>query len=155
MAKDLPPKSAGYSRAEVVAAIGAIIPSIEIVDSRYQEWTAVGAVSLIADQAVHGAWVRGEPVADWQSLDLATHQVQLWVNGELSQTGNGAAVLGHPLNVLTWLANALNTQGRALNAGDMITTGVCVDKVYYADPDDEIRVNFGSLGMVEVTFEDI
>ena len=153
MAQDLPPRPAPFSRDEVTAAITAITPSIEIVDSRYQEWTTVGPACLIADQAAHGAWVMGHKEFNWRGLDLATHKVELWVNGKLNQTGDGSVVLGHPLNALTWLANALREQNRGLQAGDWITTGVCIDKLYNAQPGDVIKADFGMLGEIEVKFD--
>ena len=152
LAQDLPPRPEPYSREEVSAAIGAILPAIELVESRYQAWTTVGALCLIADHAVHRGFIPGEAVAEWQQFDLASHEVQLWVNGELRQTGNGAVVLGHPLNALTWLANALSAAGQGLQAGQVVTTGVCVDQVYDAQAGDVIRADFGVLGTVEVRF---
>lgn len=152
MAQSLPPRGEAYTREEVTAAVGALLPAIEIVDSRYEAWTTIGAACLIADQAAHGAWVSGERVADWRALDLAAHEARLFINGALNQTGRGAVVLGHPLNALTWLANALREQGRGLKAGDLITTGVCVDEIYEAQPGDVIKADFGVLGVVEVEF---
>lgn len=153
LAHDLPPRPEPYRREEVTAAIGAILPAIELVESRYQEWTTVGALCLIADHAVHRAFIPAETVSEWQQLDLAEHEVQLWVNGELRQTGNGAVVLGHPLNALTWLTNALSAAGQGLRAGQVVTTGVCVDQVYHAQAGDVIRADFGVLGAVTVKFD--
>jgi len=151
MGQDLPPTGTAYNREQVTAAVRAVLPAIEIVESRYTGWTTAGAVNLIADQAVHGAWVVGEATTRWKDLDLAGHQMRLFVNGDLNQAGNGSVVLGHPLTALTWLANALNERGRGLEAGQYVTTGVCVDEVYFANAGDVIRADFGSLGFVEVT----
>ncbi|MBF0290014.1 MAG: hypothetical protein HQM14_19530 [SAR324 cluster bacterium] len=41
MASDLPSRSTEYSKEEVAAAVGTILPAIEIVDTRYTEWTKV------------------------------------------------------------------------------------------------------------------
>ena len=153
MAKDLPPRAEAYTQNEVTAAVGALLPAIEIVESRYQSWTTVGAACLIADHAVHGAWVKGRPTTVWRALDLAQHQVKLWVNGALNQTGRGEVVLGHPLKALTWLANALTQRSPGLRAGDWVTTGVCIDQVYEAQTGDVVTADFGSLGVVEVRFE--
>lgn len=153
LARDLPPRPEPYHRDEVAAAIGAILPAIELVESRYQEWTTVGALCLIADHAVHRAFIRGEAVTDWRQFELAEHEVQLWVNGAVQQTGRGAVVLGHPLNALTWLANALAAAGQGLRAGQVVTTGVCVDQVYDAQAGDVIRADFGALGAVELSFD--
>lgn len=152
MAGDLPPRATPYHREEVTAAVGDLLPSIEIVDSRYEGWTTVGAACLIADQAAHGAWVIGQRVSDWRRFDLAAHEVTLFINGEWNQTGRGEVVLGHPLNALTWLANALSQQGHGLKTGDFVTTGVCVDTIYNAAPGDRVKADFGALGEVVVEF---
>ena len=86
--------------------IDALIPGIEIVDYRFESW-AVGALRIAADNAIHGWWLRGEPVTDWRGHDLAASAVSVTRNGELVTTGSGAAVLGHPLNVMAWLADEL------------------------------------------------
>jgi 2-keto-4-pentenoate hydratase len=78
--------------------------------------------------------------------------VRLRVNGQTVETGSGAAVLGHPLEALAWLANELGTWGRTLRAGDRVTTGVCTN-IYSADADDHVEADFGSLGRVSLTFE--
>jgi len=65
--------------------------------------------------------------------------------------GQGSAVLGHPLNVVAWLANELPKQGKQLRAGDYITTGVISD-VYLAQPGDQLQADFGLLGSVVLGF---
>ena len=68
MARDLPPTPQPRSRQEIAAAVKGVLPGIEIVDSRFDEWTTIGAPSLIADNACNAAWVKGSPVTDWQTL---------------------------------------------------------------------------------------
>ncbi len=151
MARDLPPTSTPRPRDEIAAAVEAVIPSIEIVDSRFDDWLTIGAPSLIADNACHAAWVRGPLVAPWQHLDLAKQAVGVAVNGRLVRTGSGAAVLGHPLNALEWLVNTLSSQGVGLEAGQYITTGVTTE-VYMAEAGDRITADFGALGTAAVEF---
>jgi len=71
------------------------------------------------------------------------------INGQLKGEGSGAAVLGHPLNALTWLANELNVRGLGLKAGDFVTTGVTTD-IYLAGPGDRVLADFGRVGQVEL-----
>ena len=61
MARDLPPTPAPRSRQEIAAAVKGVLPGIEIVDSRFDDWTTIGAPSLIADNACNAAWVKGSP----------------------------------------------------------------------------------------------
>ena len=151
MAADVPAGKT-YSAESIKEFIGAAIPSIEIVDHRYDNWQVVGAPSLLADNAIHGVWVAGEPCAKWRDLDFAKHPTALIVNRDKRFTGSGAAVLGNPLNVVAWLANELPKFGRALRNGDKITTGVTTD-IYLAQAGDHLTADFGAMGRVEMRFE--
>jgi 2-keto-4-pentenoate hydratase len=146
---DVPPTHSPYTRESIADFVSAVIPSLEIVDHRFVDWAAVGAPSLVADNAIHGAWIWGQPVSDWQGTDLAKQPVSLYANGRLVSTGSGASVLGHPLNVVAWLANELPRQGLHLRRGDRITTGTAAP-VYFANKGDHVIANFGSLGQVEL-----
>ncbi len=145
------PGGTTYTAESIKDFIVAALPGIEIVDHRYHDWKTVGAPSLLADNAIHGTWVYGEPSARWREFDFATHATKLIVNGERTFPGSGAAVLGNPLNVVAWLANELPKFGRVLRKGDRITTGVTTD-IYLAVPGDHLAADFGPLGRVELMF---
>jgi 2-keto-4-pentenoate hydratase len=149
MARDLAPIGGERSREEVADAVAGVMAGIEVVDSRFDSWTTIGTPSLIADNACHAAWIRGPLLRDWRGVDLAAQKVTLTINGVLKGEGSGAAVLGHPLNALTWLANALNARGMGLRAGDSITTGVTTD-IYLAEAGDSVVADFGRVGVVKL-----
>lgn len=152
MARGLAPRPTPYSVEEIAGAVEGVLPGIEIVDSRFDDWTTIGAPSLIADNACHAAWVKGRLTANWRGIDLAKQTVRLEANGALHREGNGKAVLGHPLNALAWLANQLSSQGRGLEAGQYVTTGVTME-VYMGQRGDRIRADFGPLGQVDLDFD--
>lgn len=149
---DVPRQNEPYTKDSIAEFVRAAIPAIEIVDHRFHDWTAVGAASLIADNAIHGAWIAGEPVLDWRGTDLSLQAASVSVNGEVIRTGSGAAVLGHPLNVVAWLANELPRFGLQLCRGDKLTTGTATP-VYSANPGDRVVADFGRFGKVEVHFK--
>ena len=151
MARDLPPAPTPRSRDEIAAAVTGVIPGIEIVDSRFDEWTTIGAPSLIADNACNAAWIKGALVSDWQDLDLAAQTVRVTVNGKVLREGRGSNVLGHPLNALEWLVNSLSARGLGLKAGQYVTTGVTTE-VYMAERGDRITADFGPVGSVDLEF---
>jgi len=151
LARDLPPSAQPVDREQIAAALAGVLPGIEIVDSRFTSWTTVGAPSLIADNACHGAWVKGALLTDWRHLDLAAQAVELRVNGSVVQRGSGSAVLGHPLNALEWLVERLHAQGIGLKAGEYVTTGVTTD-IYDAQAGDHLVADFGPVGAVELRF---
>jgi 2-keto-4-pentenoate hydratase len=151
MARDLPPTPLPHTRPEIAAAVKGVLPGIEIVDSRFDDWTTIGAPSLIADNACNAAWVKGRLLADWQAVDLAAQAVRVMVNGKLLREGNGGNVLGHPLNALEWLVHNLNARGLSLKAGQFVTTGVTTE-VYMAESGDRITADFGPVGSVDLEF---
>ena len=110
----------------------------------------MGAPQLIADCACASWLIVGEPASmDWRPLDLASHTVATYLNDQPAATGVGSNVLRDPRLALTWLANELRTYGQGLAAGDLITTGTCIDPVPIA-PGDEFSVDFGELGALRV-----
>ena len=44
-----------------------MLPSIEIVDSRFEDWTIAGIDNIIADNAANAYWIHGDEV---YNLDL-------------------------------------------------------------------------------------
>ena len=151
MGADAIPSAGGHTIESIAACIDAVIPAIEVVDYHYVAWT-IGALQVAADNAIHGAWVYGEPVTDWAALDLAAAGVTVRRNGNVVTTGSGAAVLGHPLTVMAWLADELPRFGLQLQAGDVVTTGVTTG-VFEATAGDEIEAVFEGIGSVSVRFD--
>ncbi len=149
---DVEPVDGGHTHATIAEHIDALIPGIEIVDHRFESW-AVGALRIAADNAIHGWWLRGEPVTDWRGHDLAASTVSVTRDDELITTGSGAAVLGHPLNVMAWLADELPRFGLRLRRGDVVTTGVAATEVFEADAGDSCVADFGPFGRVTVAFD--
>src|SRR5688572_15727420 len=149
MRRDLTPQWGPFSVGEVVEAAGSLHPAIEIPDSRYEDFTIVGAPQLIADDACAHYFVLGPAAPEsWRQVDLAAHAVKGEVAGKLSRDGIGANVLGDPRVALAWLANELSSLGVTLRAGQVVTTGTCLVPLEIA-PGDHVRMDFGVLGGVE------
>ena len=149
MGRDLTPQWGPFSVGEVVAAAASLHPAIEIPDSRFDDFTIVGAAQLIADDACAHYFVLGDASpSSWRDVDLAAHPVHGEVAGKLARDGVGANVLGDPRLALTWLANELSSLGITLRAGQVVTTGTCLVPLEIA-PGDHVRMDFGVLGRVE------
>lgn len=145
----LPSRATPYGREEVVAAVSDLHLSIEIPDSRYEDFTKVGAGQLIADTACASYLVLGPRVAaDWRGLDLASQKVTGFRNGEKAAEGSGANVLGHPLAALAWLVNEVSTHCGGIDAGQFVTTGTCIVPVAIASGD-RVTADYGALGCLE------
>jgi 2-keto-4-pentenoate hydratase len=150
IAADVEPVDHGHTAETIADFVDAVIPSIEIVDHRYESW-AIGAPQVVADNAIHGWWIAGEPLGEWRHLALDRVAVTVERNGEVETTGSGANVLGHPLHALAWLADELRLHDRQLRAGDLVTTGITTD-VFEAAAGDRIVAHFDGIGSVRVQF---
>jgi 2-keto-4-pentenoate hydratase len=152
MAVDMPPRATLYDLDEVLASVATLHPAVEIPDSRYVDFTAVGMAQLIADNACAHQFVLGPPApGSWRSMDLAAHRVAGAVAGRLERAGVGANVLGDPREALTWLVNELSRLNLTVRAGQVVTTGTCLVPLPIA-PGDRVTCDFGVLGAVEVSF---
>lgn len=148
----LPPRATPYAQAEVMAAVESLHPAIEIPDSRYEDFCAVGAAQLIADNACANLFILGPATdVDWRSVDLSSQAVSATVNGKAHHAGKGANVLGDPRIALTWIVNELSAHGIAMEAGQVVTTGTCVVPVA-VQPGDLVEAEYGPFGRLSVRF---
>jgi 2-keto-4-pentenoate hydratase len=150
--RDLAPRAQPYSRSEILDAVATLHPAIEIPDSRYHDFTRVGAPQLIADNACAHYFVFGAATAvNWRRMDLAAHHAIGTLSRadgtSLQRQGIGANVLGDPRDALAWLVNELGSLGITLRAGETVTTGTCLVPLPIA-PGDFVEADFGVLGSV-------
>ncbi|WP_395690061.1 2-keto-4-pentenoate hydratase [Aestuariivirga sp.] len=146
--RDLPARSTPYSEAEALAAVGSLHLSIEVPDSRYEDFTKVGAAQLIADTACACWLVLGPPVTvPWRGLDLSEHVVRGFVNGQLRSEGTGRAVLGNPFTALTWFVNEAANYCGGVMAGQFVTTGTCLTPMAVSSGD-AVSADYGLLGVI-------
>lgn len=149
MQRDLPPRADEYTVDEVLDAVATLHPAIEFPDSRYTDFTAVGAAQLIADNACAHYFVLGPAArAPWRESDLAAHAATGTITGRLAREGRGANVLGDPRIALAWLVNELSRLRLTLRSGEIVTTGTCLVPLEI-EPGDHVVMDFGSLGRVE------
>ena len=76
-ASDLAPRSEPYTVREVLDAVGALQPALEIPNSRFVDFAHAGEAQLLADDACAHRSVVGTAVADarWREIDLRAHRV--------------------------------------------------------------------------------
>jgi 2-keto-4-pentenoate hydratase len=143
LGKDL---SGTVSRDEARAAVDAVYPSLEIIETR-GNLTEQLALAL-ADNAQQKMVILGKPVPLPENLE--TIPVSVIINGQTAAAGTGDAVLGNPLNSLVWLAAKLSEYGRSLKAGEIIMSG-SFTRQFPINPGDTIRADFTGVGSVETS----
>lgn len=143
-------KGPGCHVGAVLAATDFVIPAVEIIDSRYENFR-FDLVSVIADNASSSRFVLGGRMANPADVDMRNLGVVLERNGEIVELGAGAAVLGHPAASVALLANMLGERGEEIPAGTLILTGGITAAVT-VDRGDAVNVRFQDLGSVGMRF---
>lgn len=134
---------------EVLANTGAVVPLVEVIESRFTGWRIPTAQDVIADITSCRGVVFGDRVRDIGDVDLAMESVTLTHNGELVETGVGADIMGNPAHGVAWLAERLSEQGASLDAGDVIMTGGITAAVD-VEGGDVFSIKFNSLGSIDL-----
>jgi 2-keto-4-pentenoate hydratase len=129
-------------------AVAGACASMEIVDSRFVDWR-IKLADTVADLASNGAVAISEHVVPLDGIDPRLIGMVLSRNGELVDTGAGAAALGDPYEVVAWLANTLAVDGIGLQAGHVVMTGALHAAVPMHAGEDYVA-EFDRLGPVRV-----
>jgi 2-keto-4-pentenoate hydratase len=153
LGEDLPPLSGGarYERAAVSAAIVSAHAAIEVMVSRFVDFEAVTQLERIADNLMNELLILGPSLPEWRGLTLAELALLLRVDEKPVYQGRGGHPLGDPLLPVVWLANHLHEHGRALRAGEIVTTGSC-SGLRYVQAEQSVSAFFTGLGTATVRF---
>ncbi len=123
LGRDLPPRGTPYAREEVIEAVAACFPAVEMVASRYADMGSVSPLEAMADNIAHDGRVIGAEVPDWRARNLNDLKVRQSCGGQVQVERRGSNPAGDPLLSLTRLANYLPQFGLHLQAGQVVTTG--------------------------------
>lgn len=141
---------ADASFAEAAAALEAVAPAMEIIDSRYKDFK-FSLTDVVADNASSSGFVVGA----WQrpGVDLSNLGMIMSINGRAVQIGSSASILGNPLRSLVSAARLSAAAGEPLRAGWIVMAGgaTAAEKVL---PGARIRLEVERLGSVDVQFKE-
>lgn len=145
-----PLRGPGCHVGAVLAATDFVVPAVEVIDSRYENFR-FDLASVIADNTSSSRFVVGGVAREVAELDLRTLGIVLSKNGEIAAMAAGAAVLGHPAAAVAMLVNHLAKRGEELPAGTFVMSGGATEAISAA-AGDAINVRFQDLGCVSFRF---
>jgi 2-oxo-3-hexenedioate decarboxylase len=103
-----------------LAAVEAVAPALEIIDSRYENFK-FSLSDVVADNCSSSALVVG-PWAD-KRTNLSNLGMLLEFDGVPVQIGSSAAILDDPVRSLVAAARLVAAKGERLEAGDIVMAG--------------------------------
>lgn len=151
LARDLPPRMAPYTEADVVATVRSIHAAIEVCDSRLRDWQVADPLLKLADNQMNGALVVGTGMRDWQQIIPGRQVAILEIDGKRCGESVGAHPYGNPLRLLPWLASHCAARCGGLRAGDVITTGAWTG-MHFVTAGAEVAARFPGIGEARIAF---
>jgi 2-oxo-3-hexenedioate decarboxylase len=140
------PLTGEVTAAEAMAAVGAIAPAMEIIDSRYQNFK-FALPDVIADNSSSSGFVVGDwssPAQDYSNLGLVME-----VNGRPVEIGSTAAILGNPSRSLVAAARLAGAALGRLEAGWIVLAGGAT-AAHSLKVGEHVRLTMQNLGSVSI-----
>lgn len=144
------PLAGKVTAAQALAAVEAVAPAMEVIDSRYENFK-FALVDVIADNTSSSGLVVGGWCDPHQ--DLSNLGVIVEIDGEVVEVGSTAAILGHPLRSLVAAARLVAEGGETINAGDIVMAGG-ITAAPTLVPGQTIRTTVEALGSVSISVAD-
>lgn len=134
-------------------AIADVLIALEVIDSRIADWK-IKLPDTIADNASSARMVVGPSLPATPELvdELVRTEITLTEDGVVTASGPGAAVLGHPVRAVSWLARRLSEVGEGLKAGDLVLAGAVHASVALTRGT-EVAASAAQLGQVRLRVE--
>jgi 2-oxo-3-hexenedioate decarboxylase len=138
------PLAGAVSGAEALAAVAAVAPAAEIIDSRFENFR-FSLPDVIADNSSSSGFV----VGGWRdpSTDIGNLGMVLERNGRPVEIGSSAAILGDPVRSLVEASRMVGDAGLTLQPGWIVLAGGATAALPLT-ADDSIRVVVEELGVV-------
>ncbi|NTT86819.1 2-oxo-hept-4-ene-1,7-dioate hydratase [Tabrizicola fusiformis] len=146
----------GVTREDVLAATGAVAPSLEILDTRILRADPVTKAArkifdTVADNAANAGIVLGAQRHAVDAHDLRWVGAIVKRDGVVEETGLGAGVLDDPVTGILWLVHRLARYGLGLAAGDIVLSGSFIRPIE-APSGSRFHADFGPFGQVHINF---
>ncbi|HEY2255979.1 MAG TPA: 2-oxo-hepta-3-ene-1,7-dioic acid hydratase [Variovorax sp.] len=149
-------KGPNVSIFDVLAATDYVVPAIEIIDARIEQFDRHSkqmrrVFDTIADNAANAGIITGGRPVKPDAVDLRWVSALLYKNGVIEESGVAAAVLNHPATGVAWLANKLAPWDECLEAGEVVLGG-SFTRPTTALPGDTFHADYGPLGSIAFRF---
>lgn len=147
---DKPLKGPNVTVDDVINATAYVVPAVEIIDSRIENWN-IKFEDTVADNGSSAGAILGEKKTPLSEIeDITNIEMTINKNGELLDQATSAAVLGNPLNAVVWLANEVSKYGITIEPNMFVLSGA-LSKAVEFNAGDIFEADFGFLGKVSAT----
>ncbi|RVU33589.1 hydratase [Rheinheimera riviphila] len=151
LSKDLSPRAAPYTEAEIDQAIGATHLALELIQSRFSHDSGAGFFDQLADGLFNQGLFLGPELQPTPGFDGSEFALQLTFNDGRVQNFNAVHPNQQPRAGLYWLVNFLSANNIALLAGQAVITGSYAGVLDLPFGED-MRFQYGDWGQFRLRF---
>jgi 2-keto-4-pentenoate hydratase len=123
MKRAFPVSRENISTQTTLDAVDAVMPALELLDSRYEAGFGSPRLDLLADHLGNFGVILGSVLPDWRKRNLGAVAMSLASAGPTPETVSGAHPLGDPIAPLVALARHLAQNGESIAPSDVVITG--------------------------------
>jgi 2-keto-4-pentenoate hydratase len=137
--------SPAASDEEIAGAVQEALVTIELCDSRLQDWKTATPLWRLADLQSNAALVLGSGLREWRALHFSAQHAELWVDGAIRAAATASHPCGDPFGSVPWLVRHLAARGARLRPRDVVTTGSWTGMTF-VDAGAEVLARFPGIG---------
>ena len=131
-----------YTDQELISAVEKVIPALEIVNIRWQDWS-FDLNQFLADNSAAFAYILGEPFA----LDITNFSPETLIDDSTHEILRTSTAQDHPTLNYLWLARTLLNREQVLKAGEIILTGSLIQPMNLNDGNYVFEIMGKKLGL--------
>ncbi len=141
---------------EVMDATDYVVPALELISARStrtdpETGYTRNVFDTIADNAANAGYIQGDVHTDPKDIDLRWAGAMLYLDGEIEDTGLGAAVMDHPAHGIRWVCKRFAPHGIGLEPGQFVLSGSFTRPVP-VKTGSNILADYGEYGKIEINF---
>ena len=121
ISNDILPNDTEFSEANVLSHVSNVYPAFELIIDRDADYKNLDALTIIADNSWSAGVVLGDPIPDWQSLNLNALNASLYWNFEPKM--HAQIKSANPIGSLAWIIHHLRKLHMKIPQNSIIMTG--------------------------------
>lgn len=123
LAADAPAHQTSWTIAEAARIAGALHVGVEPAGSPLATINELGPAVVVSDFGNNAGLIVGPQILDWQARSFDSLTCETFIDGTRVGRGSASSLPGGPLSALAFALTRAARRGRALKAGDLVSTG--------------------------------
>jgi 2-keto-4-pentenoate hydratase len=144
---DAPARQTAWTAAEAAAVAGTLLVGVEPAGSPLATINELGPGVVVSDFGNNAGLIVGERILDWRARAFESLTCETFIEERSVGTGSAMSIPGGPLAALAFALGRAAHRGRALRAGDYVSTGA-TSGIHGIRAGESARIVFHGIGEI-------